>query len=91
MTRERPAASAPGQTLPAAGLAEVRIIAASPETARRITEVLRLRFAATEPRGYDPGDGATGLHLTVDTIHAPEILGPFRPRLVTEAPLRDEN
>ncbi|MEV6775476.1 hypothetical protein [Streptomyces syringium] len=91
MTCERPAASAPGQTLPAAGLAEVRIIAASPETARRITEVLRLRFAATEPRGYGPGDGGTRLHLTVDTVHAPEVLGPFRPRLVTGPPLRDEN
>ncbi|MFI1254584.1 hypothetical protein ACH4U6_12375 [Streptomyces netropsis] len=90
MTRDRPAVNAAGQTLPAAGCAEVRIIAACPETARQISEVLRLRFAATEPRSYGAGDGGTRLHLTVDTVHTPEVLGPFRPRLVTDHPHRDE-
>lgn len=61
------------QPLPAAGHAEVRIVAATPEVARLIAEALRSRFAATEQRSYPAGgEGATRLHLTVDTTHTAE-------------------
>nr|WP_055471215.1 hypothetical protein [Streptomyces pathocidini] len=57
----------------APGLAEVRIVAASPEAARTVAEALRHQFAATEQRSYPTGhDGGTRLHITVDTTHAPE-------------------
>ncbi|GCB47520.1 hypothetical protein [Streptomyces sp. NL15-2K] len=50
------------------GHAEVHIVAASPEVARRVAEVLRHCFAATEQRSYPAGaDGGTRLQLTVDT------------------------
>lgn len=50
------------------GQAEVHIVAASPEVARRVAEVLRRCFAATEQRSYPAGaDGGTRLQLTVDT------------------------
>lgn len=39
------------ESLPAPGFAEVRIVAASAETARMIAEVLRLRFAVAEQGG----------------------------------------
>ncbi|WP_338897081.1 hypothetical protein WBG99_16745 [Streptomyces sp. TG1A-60] len=53
--------------------AEVRIVAASPEVARRVAEVLRRCFAATEQRSYPAGaDGGTRLDLTVDTTRAAE-------------------
>lgn len=70
--------------LPAAGFAEVRIVAASPEVARKIAQVLRIRFAATEQRSSPAGcvDGGTRLDLTVDTVHFPDASGPFQLRLV---------
>ncbi|AZQ35797.1 hypothetical protein EJ357_21750 [Streptomyces cyaneochromogenes] len=58
---------------PSDGHAEVRIVAASPEVARRVAEVLRRCFAATEQRSYPAGaDGGTRLDLTVDTSRAAE-------------------
>ncbi len=59
--------------LPSAGHAEVRVVAASPEAARRIAEVLRRCFAADEQRSYPAGiEGGTRLHLTVDTTRPAE-------------------
>ena len=56
------------EPLPSAGHAEVRIVAATPEVARRVAEVLRHCFTSTEQRSYPAGrDGATRLHLTIDT------------------------
>jgi len=56
-----------------AGHAEVRVVAASPEVARRVAEVLRRCFDSTEQRSYPAGpDGGTLLDLTVDTTHAAE-------------------
>ncbi|WP_407563950.1 hypothetical protein [Streptomyces sp. 184] len=79
-------------SLPAPGFAEVRIVAASPETARQIAEVLRLRFAGDEQRSYPAGEDGQGtrLHLTIDTVHVPEAVGPPRLRLVTGHPHDDE-
>ncbi|MBC2907351.1 hypothetical protein [Streptomyces cupreus] len=58
---------------PSDGHAEVRIIAASPEAARRVAEALRRCFAATEQRSYPAGvDGGTQLDLTVDTTRVAE-------------------
>ncbi|MFE7778844.1 hypothetical protein ACFU5O_34210 [Streptomyces sp. NPDC057445] len=58
---------------PSAGRVEVRVVAASPEAARQVAEVLRRCFAGTEQRSYPAGsDGGTRLHLTVDTTHAAE-------------------
>ncbi|MFF4347356.1 hypothetical protein [Streptomyces sp. NPDC001530] len=58
---------------PSDGHAEVRIVAASPEVARRVAEVLRRCFAATEQRSYPAGaEGGTRLQLTVDTTQAAE-------------------
>ncbi|MGW0821737.1 hypothetical protein [Streptomyces sp. NPDC002845] len=55
------------------GHAEVRIVAASPEVARRVAEVLRHCFAATEQRSYPAGiEGGTRLQLTVDTTRTAE-------------------
>ncbi|MFD8309045.1 hypothetical protein ACFV29_43030 [Streptomyces sp. NPDC059690] len=58
---------------PLDGHADVRIVAASPEVARRVAEVLRRCFATTEQRSY-PADaeGGTRLELTVDTTSAAE-------------------
>lgn len=58
---------------PPDGHADVRIVAASPEVARRVAEVLRRCFATTEQRSY-PADaeGGTRLELTVDTTRAAE-------------------
>ena len=54
---------------PSEGHAEVHIVAASPEVARRVAEVLRRCFAATEQRSYPAGsDGGTRLDLTVDQL-----------------------
>lgn len=55
------------------GHADVRIVAASPEVARRVAEVLRHCFATTEQRSY-PADaeGGTRLELIVDTTSAAE-------------------
>ncbi|MFF3689493.1 hypothetical protein [Streptomyces sp. NPDC002187] len=58
---------------PSGGRTEVRIVAASPEAARRVAAVLRRCFAATEQRSYPAGsDGGTRLHLTVDTTQTAE-------------------
>ncbi|MET7764362.1 hypothetical protein [Streptomyces sp. NPDC005336] len=75
----------PDQGLPAPGLADVRIVAASPEAARQIAEALRRCFAATEQRAYPAGHDGSGtrLHLTVDTVRTPEISESFRPWLVS--------
>ncbi|MFF5358264.1 hypothetical protein ACFY4I_02495 [Streptomyces scabiei] len=56
---------------PAGGLAEVRIIAAGPDIAQRVAQLLRRHFRCDEPRSYPAGpDGRdTLLHLTVDTGH----------------------
>ena len=64
------------QHMPPAGHAEVRIVAPSPETARRVAEVLRHCFASSEQRSY-PAEGECGtrLHLTVDTTRT---AGPAR-------------
>ncbi|MGP4003810.1 hypothetical protein [Streptomyces sp. 8N706] len=59
--------------VPSSGHAEVRIVAASPEAARQVAEVLRRCFAATEQRSYPTDDGGgTRLHLTVDTTRVAE-------------------
>lgn len=62
----------PNET-PSDGHADVRIVAASPEVARRVAEVLRRCFDATEQRSY-PADteGGTRLQLSVDTTRAAE-------------------
>jgi len=58
---------------PPDGHADVRIVAASPEVARQVAEVLRHCFATTEQRSY-PADaeGGTRLELIVDTTSAAE-------------------
>ncbi|MFJ8668415.1 hypothetical protein [Streptomyces sp. NPDC093600] len=55
------------EPLPQAGHAEIRIVAATPEAARAVAEVIRRCFAGTEQRSYPVPDGGTRLHLTVDT------------------------
>ncbi|MBO8202012.1 hypothetical protein ACH4RA_31985 [Streptomyces smyrnaeus] len=71
----------PAEPVPSAGHAEVRIVAASPETARQVAEVLRRCFDSTEQRSYPVGqEGGTRLHLTVDTTRAAE---PARSWLLT--------
>ncbi|MFE1308515.1 hypothetical protein [Streptomyces sp. NPDC058755] len=61
------------EPLPSEGHAEVRIVAATPEVARRVAAVLRRCFASTEQRSYPAGHGGgTRLHLTLDTAHAAE-------------------
>ncbi|MEV5005720.1 hypothetical protein AB0K74_48220 [Streptomyces sp. NPDC056159] len=58
------------EPLPSPDHAEVRIIAATPEVARRVAQVLRWCFSSTEQRSYPAGrGGATRLHLTIDTAH----------------------
>jgi hypothetical protein len=77
------------ESLPSEGRAEVRIVAATPEVARRVAEVLRRCFASAEQRSYPAGrEGGTRLHLTLDTAHAAE---PARTWLVTsESTGRDQ-
>ncbi|OII59637.1 MULTISPECIES: hypothetical protein [unclassified Streptomyces] len=61
------------EALPATDHAEVRIVAATPEVARRVAAVLRRCFAATEQRSFPAGaEGGTRLHLTIDTGHPAE-------------------
>jgi hypothetical protein len=75
--------------LPSAGHAEVRIVAADPEAARHVAEILRRCFAATEARSYPAGaDGGTRLHLTVDTTRVAE---PVRSWLLTSRSSRDDH
>ncbi|MGA5067340.1 hypothetical protein ACPB9E_26810 [Streptomyces exfoliatus] len=57
---------------PSAGHAEIRIVAAGPEAARAVAEVIRRSFAGTEQRSYPVPEGGTRLHLTVDTETAAE-------------------
>ncbi|MBX9362918.1 hypothetical protein K4G64_17290 [Streptomyces sp. WAC04114] len=72
---------------PSDGHAEVRIVAASPEAARRVAEALRRCFAATEQRSYPAGaDGGTRLDLTVDTTRVAE---PARSWLETSRSTQD--
>ena len=59
-------------TLPSAGHAEIRIVAATPEAARAVAEVIRRSFAGAEQRSYPVLEGGTRLHLTVDTESAAE-------------------
>ncbi|MFD0143581.1 MULTISPECIES: hypothetical protein [unclassified Streptomyces] len=58
--------------LPSAGLAEIRIVAATPEAARAVAQVIRRSFAGAEQRSYPVPEGGTRLHLTVDTGSAAE-------------------
>ncbi|MFD7615055.1 hypothetical protein [Streptomyces sp. NPDC059828] len=63
------------EPLPQPGHAEIRIVAATPEAARAVAEVLRRSFAGTEQRSYPAQGSGTRLHLTVDTETA---AGPAR-------------
>lgn len=59
------------EPLPSEGYAEVRVVAATPDVARRVAEVLRRCFASAEQRSYPAGqEGGTRLHLTIDTTQA---------------------
>ncbi|MFJ3582355.1 hypothetical protein ACIPPS_08970 [Streptomyces sp. NPDC090127] len=72
------------ESFPPAGHTEIRIVAASPEAARAVAEVIRRSFAGTEQRSYPGPDGSTRLHLTVDVESAAE---PSRSWLTTSRPL----
>ncbi|MEV7671036.1 hypothetical protein [Streptomyces sp. NPDC088752] len=71
------------EALPPPGHAEVRIIAATPDAARAVAEVLRRCFAGGEQRSYPVPGGGSRLHLTVDTARA---AGPARSWLATSRP-----
>ncbi|MFF5925414.1 hypothetical protein [Streptomyces hydrogenans] len=71
------------EALPPPGRAEIRIVAATPDTARRVADVLRRCFAGGEQRSYPAPGGGTRLHLTVDTTHPAE---PARSWLATSRP-----
>ncbi|MFJ9704491.1 hypothetical protein [Streptomyces sp. NPDC101234] len=61
------------EPVPSESHAEVRIVASTPEVARRVAEVLRRCFASTEQRSYPAGrGGGTRLHLTLDTARTAE-------------------
>ncbi|MDX3099132.1 hypothetical protein PV703_10480 [Streptomyces sp. ME01-24h] len=76
---DRPAAHTERTGPPPTALAEVRVIAASPEAARRVAETLRQHFAGTEQRSYPATpQGGTRLHLTVDTTQAPGAVESFQ-------------
>ncbi|MEU0586376.1 hypothetical protein [Streptomyces sp. NPDC006132] len=70
---------------PVVGLAEVRIIAADPDTAQRVAQLLRRNFRCDEPRSYPAGADGQGtlLHLTVDTGHVVEEPSAESPWLTT--------
>ncbi|MFI6524773.1 hypothetical protein [Streptomyces uncialis] len=72
---------------PPGGRAEVRVVAGSPDAARKVAEVLRRCFAGTEQRSY-PADeeGGARLHLTVDTTRPAE---PARGWLESSEPSRN--
>ncbi|WP_411158613.1 hypothetical protein [Streptomyces sp. TRM68416] len=73
---------------PPDGHAEVRVVAASPEVARRVAESLRHCFAAAEQRGDPAGaDGGTRLDLTRGTTRAAE---PVRSWLETSRSAEDD-
>ncbi|MFI8370686.1 hypothetical protein [Streptomyces sp. NPDC085466] len=71
------------EALPPPGRAEIRIVAATPDTARKVADVLRRCFAGGEQRSYPAPGGGTRLHLTVDTAHPAE---PARSWLATSRP-----
>ncbi|AVH96656.1 MULTISPECIES: hypothetical protein [Streptomyces] len=71
------------EALPAPGHAEVRVVAATPDAARAVAEVLRHCFAGGEQRSYPAPDGGVRLHLTVDTTRT---AGPARSWLSTSRP-----
>ncbi|KOV63621.1 hypothetical protein ADK64_20915 [Streptomyces sp. MMG1121] len=75
---------------PVGGLAEVRIIAANPDSAQRVAQLLRENFRSDEPRGYPAGTDGRGtlLRLTVDTGNAPRV--PLSGRLQAERAPIDE-
>ncbi len=75
-------------TLPPAGFADVRVIAATPETARLVAALLRRYFAGAEQRSYPAGPDGSGtlLHLTVDTTCVPELTERLRPWVTAEHP-----
>ncbi|MFI7006032.1 hypothetical protein [Streptomyces sp. NPDC050145] len=75
--------SEPSEPLPTPGHAEVRVVAATPDAARAVAEVLRRCFAGGEQRSYPTPGGGTRLHLTVDTTHTAE---PARSWLAASSP-----
>lgn len=69
-------------SLPSPGVAEVHVIAATPEVARRVAQAIRHCFISTEQCSYPVGrDEGTVLRITVDTTRAPASSGRFRPWL----------
>ncbi|WP_405448404.1 hypothetical protein [Streptomyces erythrochromogenes] len=62
------------------------LVAATPEAARAVAEVLRRHLAAPEQRSYPGADGATRLHLTVDTGSPAGPAGPDGSWLATSRP-----
>lgn len=62
------------RSLPGPGLADVRVIAATPEVARQVAELLRHWFTGGEQRSYPAGTSGTGtrLNLTVDVTQVAE-------------------
>jgi hypothetical protein len=66
-------------------LAEVRIIAASPDIAQRVAQLLRRNLRCDEPRSYPAGPDGQGtlLHLTVDTGQVSEEPVAYSPWLAT--------
>ncbi|WP_308812113.1 hypothetical protein [Streptomyces sp. A244] len=73
-SEDPPAFETADDDLPMGGLAEVRIIAAGPDIAQRVAQLLRRNLRCDEPRSYPAGPDGQGtlLHLTVDTGHAGE-------------------
>lgn len=68
--------------LPVPGLAEVRIIAATPEAARCVALAIRDCFEADEQRSYPAGEDNSGtrLNLTIDTTRRPSTTRGTGPR-----------
>ncbi|MEW5628568.1 hypothetical protein AB1388_18615 [Streptomyces hydrogenans] len=87
LDRHEPEAEAPSPP----GYAEVRIVSATPDAARRVADTLRHRLAGGEQRGCPaPGKGAR-LHLTVDTTRtAGPGLTDHRPALAGHRPPAEE-
>ncbi|WP_371655388.1 MULTISPECIES: DUF5994 family protein [unclassified Streptomyces] len=63
-------AEADPQEQSADGHVEVRIVAANPDAARQVAQLLSRFFVCDEPRSYPTGSegGGTRLHLTADTL-----------------------
>lgn len=70
---------------PEGELAEVRVIAATPDIAQRVALILREAFPTDEPRSYPAGPDGRGtlLHLTVDTAHLAQTPSAESPWFVT--------